>query len=129
MRERTVEIGGEILGVGSVVVVFDGNSQKRRKIVSVGTKRIHVEGFGVNPTPFSLEDRKSRDGAYVNWFKTETEVAAELRHALVKSRLRDLGIQAMVGGFGTDSLDAYPDDVLEGVVALLEPHFKSNSAK
>lgn len=127
MAERTVEVGGEIIGPGSFVIVFDANSQRRRKVASVGTKRIQIEVSGVNPTPFSIEDRHNKDGAYPSWFKTETEVAAELRHVTLKSRLRDLGIQAKVGGYGTDSLDAYPDDVLEQVIAVLEPHFKGNS--
>lgn len=124
MAQRTVEIGGETLGPGSVVIVFDGNSQKERVVASVGTRRIQLECGGKNPVPYSLDDRKNRDGAYVSWFKTKTEVAQIVRRNHLVSRLRDLGAEARVLGAKT-GFDPYPNEVLQAVADLLQGHLDS----
>lgn len=120
MSERTFETGGEILGTGSTVVVFDGNSQRRLKVTSVGTRRVFIESPHGNPIPYSMETRKSQQGAYVSYFKTETEVAAELRREVAKSRLRDLGVEARLGRPPEDGLSPYSTETLEQVAFLLE---------
>lgn len=122
MSERTFETGGETLRVGSTVVVFDGNSQKRRQVTEIGTKRIFIEstGSGYKPIPYSKEDRKSQQGVYSSYFKTETEVAAELHRELTRSRLRDLGIEARLGAPGNDGFSRYSTETLEQVAILLE---------
>lgn len=121
MGERTFETGGEVLRVGSTVVVFDGNSMKRLKVTEIGTKRIFIESATSHrPVPYSKEDRKSQQGAYGYYFKTETEVAAIQRRELTRSRLRDLGIEARLGAPGHDGFSAYSTETLERVAALLE---------
>lgn len=121
MSERTFETGGEVLRVGSTVVVFDGNSVKRLKVTEIGTKRIFIESATSHrPVPYSKEDRKSQQGAYGYYFKTETEVAAIQRRELVRSRLRDLGIEARLGAPGCDGFSVYTTETLEQMAALLE---------
>jgi len=94
-KERTFETGGEVLRVGSKVVVFDGNSQRELAITDIGTKRVFIESpYGFKPVPYSKEDRSSQQGAYSSYFRTKTEVAQEQVRAMVKARLRDLGIEA-----------------------------------
>jgi hypothetical protein len=121
MSERTFETGGEILRVGSTVVVFDGNKVRRLKVTEIGTKRVFIESAtGNRPVPYSKEDRKSQQGAYGYYFKTETEVAAIQRRELTRSRLRDLGIEARLGAPGHDGFSVYTTETLEQVAVLLE---------
>lgn len=121
MSERTFEVGGEILRVGSTVVVLDGNSQRRRKVTEIGTKRIFIESATSHkPVPYSKTDRKSQQGAYPSYFRTETEIASEHRRDLAKSRLRDLGVEARLGPPQRDGLSPYSTETLEEVAALLE---------
>lgn len=120
MSERTFETGGEILRVGSTVVVFDGNTQRRLKVTEIGTKRIFIESATSHrPVPYSKEDRKSQQGVYGSYFRTETEVAADQRRAALKSRLRDLGVEARMKSGPEDGLSIYPNDVLEHVAEYL----------
>lgn len=121
MAERTFETGGEVLRVGSKVVVFDGNSQRELEITEIGTKRIFIEsGYGFKPVPYSKVDRRTQQGAYASYFKTLTEVAEEQRHALAKSRLRDLGVEGRIIGHGRTGFDQYSVDTLNEVAELLE---------
>jgi hypothetical protein len=118
---NSFETGGEVLTVGSKVVVFDGNSQRALAVTSIGTKRIFIESaHGFKPVPFSKEDRTAQQGAYHQYFRTLTEVALEQERAVVKSRLRDLGIEARIAGHGKDGLEAYSVDTLREVVGVLE---------
>ncbi|WGV35835.1 hypothetical protein SEA_FRANKENWEENIE_146 [Streptomyces phage Frankenweenie] len=118
---NSFETGGEVLTVGSKVVVFDGNSQRELAITSIGTKRIFIESaYGFKPVPFSKEDRSAQQGAYHQYFKTLTEVANEQIRASVKSRLRDLGIEARIVGHGKDGLDRYSTETLRQVAELLD---------
>lgn len=119
LTERTFETGGEILRVGSTVIVFDGNSQKKLLITSIGTKRVFIESPYGKPIPYGIADRKSQQGAYLSTFKTETEVAAELRRQVAKSRLRDLGVEARMGKPPEDGLSPYSTETLEQVAAIL----------
>lgn len=120
MTERTYETGGEVLRIGSTVVVFDGNTVRRLKVTEIGTKRIFIESATSHrPVPYSKEDRKSQQGAYVSYFRTETEVAADQRRAVLKSKLRDLGIEARMKGGGEDGLSIYSNLVLEQLVEYL----------
>ena len=121
MVERTFETGGEVLRVGSKVAVFDGNSQRELAITEIGTKRIFIESaYGFKPVPFSKEDRTAQQGAYHQYFKTLTEVSLEQERASVKSRLRDLGIEARIAGHGKDGLEPYSVDTLREVAGILE---------
>lgn len=119
-KERTFETGGEVLRVGSIVVVFDGNSQKELAVTEIGTRRIFIESPYGKPIPYSQTDRKSQQGAYGSYFRTRTEVAQEQERTLAKSRLRDLGIEARVIGFGEDGLARYSTETLGRVADLLE---------
>lgn len=118
---KSFETGGEVLVVGSKVVVFDGNSQRELAVTDIGTKRIFIESaHGFRPIPYSKEDRTAQQGAYHQYFRTLTEVALEQERASVKSRLRDLGIEARVAGHGKDGLAAYSVDTLREVAGVLE---------
>jgi hypothetical protein len=118
---NSFETGGEVLTVGSKVVVFDGNSQRELAVTSIGTKRIFIESaYGFKPVPFSKEDRTAQQGAYHQYFRTLTEVTLEQERAFVKSRLRDLGIEARISGHGKDGLDPYSVDTLREVAGILE---------
>lgn len=119
-RERTFETGGEVLRIGSIVVVFDGNSQKELSVTEIGTKRIFIESPYGKPIPYSQEDRKSQQGAYGSYFRTRTEVSQEQERILAKSRLRDLGVEARVAGYGEDGLAPYSTETLNRVADLLE---------
>lgn len=119
MNERTLETGGEVLHVGSMVVVFDGNSQKERAVTQIGTKRIHIESVGRGaPIPFDKETRQGSQSGYALYFRTRTEVAAYARRDAVKARLRSLGMDLHFQG-RTDS-DRYAVEVLEEVAGILE---------
>lgn len=121
MNERTFETGGEVLKAGSTVVVFDGNKTRRLKVTEIGTKRIFIESATSHrPVPYSKEDRKSQQGLYGSYFRTETEVAVMQRRELVRSRLRDLGVEAKVGAPGHDGFSVYTTETLEQVAVLLE---------
>lgn len=118
---NSFETGGEVLTVGSKVVVFDGNSQRELAVTSIGTKRIFIEsGYGFRPVPYSKETRQAQQGQYTQYFRTLTEVADHRIRASVKSRLRDLGIEARVVGHGKDGLDPYSTETLRQVVELLD---------
>jgi hypothetical protein len=122
VRERTFETGGEVLRVGDAVIVFDGNTQRERAITEIGTKRIKIESMhGARPVPYSKETRHDLQTAFSGYFKTKTEVAEQQRRDLVKSKLRDLGIEARMTGHHTD-LDRYPVDLLEKIAGMLEAH-------
>ncbi|AXH66295.1 hypothetical protein SEA_SATIS_134 [Streptomyces phage Satis] len=122
MKERTFETGGEVLHVGDTVIVFDGNSQREREVTEIGTKRIHIEAvYGGNPVPYSKENRRNLQGNYTSYFRTKTEVAERQRRDLVKSKLRDLGIEARMTG-PHDDLDRYPVEMLEEIAGMLEAH-------
>jgi len=118
---RSFETGGEVLTVGSTVILFDGNSQKECPITEIGTKRVFIGSpYGFKPVPFSRETRHALQGAYTLYFKTKTEVAEERRRTLAKARLRDLGIEARLVGHGKDGLEPYSVDTLNEVADLLE---------
>ncbi|QJD53706.1 hypothetical protein SEA_KELA_135 [Streptomyces phage Kela] len=120
-KERTFETGGEVLRVGSKVVVFDGNSQRELAITDIGTKRVFIESpYGFKPVPYGKEDRSSQQGAYHSYFRTKTEVAQEQVRAMTKARLRDLGIEARMAGPGKDGLSPYSTETLRDVIAVLE---------
>jgi hypothetical protein len=115
------ETGGEILTVGSTVIVFDGNTKRELAITSIGPKRVFIESaYGHRPVPYSKETRVSQQGAYHSYFRTKTEVAEEQRRNVAKARLRDLGIEARLAGGGQDGLSPYPTDLLIQIADLLE---------
>lgn len=120
MAERTFETGGEVLEVGSTVVVFDGNSQKEVAVTEIGTKRIFLDSpWGFRPIPYSRETRVSLQGAYHSYFRTKTEVAEEQRRAVLKAQLKDLGLMPTIAGGGKDGLHPYGTSVLEQLVEYL----------
>lgn len=115
------ETGGEVLTVGSMVVLFDGNRQKECAITAIGPKRVTIESpYGHKPIPFSRETRQALQGGYTLYFRTKTELAAEQRRTLAKSRLRDLGVEARLAGPGKDGLDGYSTDTLIRIAEMLE---------
>lgn len=119
VQEQTYETGGEVLRVGDTVIVFDENRHRELKITSIGRKRVHIESLnGYRPVPYDKETRKSQQGAYGSYFRTKTEVAEQQHRALLKSQLRDLGIEARIKGNG-DGLDPYSNAVLEQLVEYL----------
>jgi hypothetical protein len=119
MQERTFETGGEVLKVGSVVVVFDGNRHREREVTSIGTSRIHIESTGTGkPIPYDKETRHSLQGQYGSIFKTKTELAEQQRRDLVKVELRDLGFEPRVTGI-RDWLAPYSTEFLEELAGLL----------
>lgn len=119
MNERTLETGGEVLRVGSMVIVFDGNSQRERAVTQIGTKRIHVESIGRGaPIPFDRETRRGLQAGYSVYFRTRTEVTAYARHDAAKARLRDLGMDPIFLR-GSDPT-RYSVEVLEQVIGILE---------
>lgn len=122
-RERTVEIGGEILKVGGTVKVYTGRSSLDAEILRIGTKRIYLKLHG-RETPFSLETRKDceNDYGYAPYFRTHTEVKQRLKRNTLLTELRDLGIQDASG----NDLEDYPDEALEEIIAVLR---KYRSAK
>lgn len=120
MTERTFEIGGEVLRVGSTVIVFDGNRHREKAVTAIGTSRIHIESLGVGkPVPYDKKTRRSLQGAYGSYFRTKTEVAATQRRDLVRARLRDLGLEVRVAG-NRDFSEPYSTELLEEVAGMLQ---------
>lgn len=123
MADRTFEVGGEVLSAGDTVIVFDGNSQREKKILSIGTKRIQIAGDFGNPVPYSLEDRRNCEKrGYSSYFRTRTEVEELKVRSALKATLLNLGVHFLVGVSQTDSLSPYPNSVLEQMVTLLQGH-------
>lgn len=120
MTGRTFETGGEVLSAGDTVIVFDGNSQKERKIILVGTQRVQIEGFTGNSVPYNIENRRSQSGGYRSYFRTKTEVAEMNRRSSLRGELRELGIECRVGGSGPDGFSPYSNETLEQMVRLLQ---------
>src|SRR5688572_8622666 len=118
-RERTVEVGGEILKVGGTVKVYTARAPRDAEILRIGTKRIYLKLNG-RETPFSLETRKDceNDRGSAPYFRTHTEVARSLKRNTLLMELRDLGIQGTQGA----SPKGYPDEALEEMVAVLRKY-------
>jgi hypothetical protein len=120
MAERTFEVGGEILHVGDTVIVFDGNTRSERAITGIGTKRIFIESMhGYGPVPYSKETREDLQTAYIGYFRTKTEVAEMQRRDVVKSKLRDLGVEVNFIS-RRDGLERYSAETLEKIAGILE---------
>lgn len=123
MTGRTFSTGGEVLGVGDTVIVFNGRSQRECPITKIGTQRITIDVQG-REVPFngdSRQDCESRSG-YVRYFRTKTEVAGQQERDLLVGTLHDLGVQGRNPGTGKDGLRQYPNEVLEAVIAILRGH-------
>lgn len=127
---KSIELGGEILTVGSTVIVYGGGrrgvGKEELPITKIGTKYIHIKRHG-SDAPFDVETRRDakNTNGYVGHFKTHTEVARiEKRRDLIR-RLHDLGLQPTQGS--SAALDQYDDATLEEVIAILSQ--KVNSEK
>jgi hypothetical protein len=124
VKERGVVVGGEVLKVGSTVVVLDGRRSNICEIKKVGRSRLYVRWNG-RDQPFSVETRQLCSGGTVGippHFQTHTERKdADERHELT-DRLRSLGFTAGGGGILRGTLSAYPIEVLKELIAVLEKY-------
>lgn len=122
VKEREIEVGGEILRTGSKVVVYDGREYDDCGVTRIGTRRIYIEVRG-RESAFSIESRvdTEKNYGYTRYFRTKTEVAAVKKRERLIGRLFDLGLQpTRVDGKG--SLRHYPDEALEQIIAVLDAH-------
>ncbi len=117
MAERTFETGGEILKVGDLVVVVDQNGSAERRVVKIGTQRLHVENGPRRSTEYSLETRRILGSKYSGSFRTLTENAALRRRSALLGRLKELGLEGRQYGNG---LKSYSSETLERIIGLLE---------
>lgn len=124
-KERTVEVGGEILRVGDRVVVYTGRERQDREIAKIGTKLIYLIQYG-REEPFDIATRRrTAASGYVPQFRTRTEAAAMDRRRDLLLQLRGLGLQPVEGPLS--DLTGYPDRALEEVIGVLAEYSTSGA--
>lgn len=122
MKDREFKVGGEVLRPGSKVVVYDGREYDDCEVTRIGTRRIYIEVRG-RESAFSMTDRvdTEKNYGYTRYFRTKTEVAAVRKRESLLGRIFDLGLMPTRSD-GLGSMRGYPDEALEGVIAVLEAH-------